>query len=67
MAGFYGSGRSFLDDVELGGRLACKLSGEKTERRQGMRDPNAIWAVAVQEKGVVVGRRVCWVGKWREI
>ena len=67
MAGLYGSGCSSPDDVELGHRLLCKLSGEETERRQGMHEPNAIWAVAVQEKGVVIGRRVCWVGMWREI
>ena len=54
MAGLYGSARSSLDHVEVGSRLACKLSEEETERRQGMHEPNAIWAVSVNEMGVVI-------------
>ena len=42
MAGLYGSARSSLDHVEVGSRLAGKLSDEETERRQDMREPNAI-------------------------
>jgi hypothetical protein len=53
MAGLYGSGRS-SPDVEMGRRLSCKLSEEETGRRQGMHEPNAIWAVSVHEKGVVI-------------
>ena len=54
MAGLYGSGRPFPDNDELGCRLMCELSEEDTSRRQGMHEPNAIWAVSVHEKGNVI-------------
>lgn len=54
MAGLNGSGRSSPDDDELGRRLVCKLPDEETGRRQGMHEPNAICAVSVHEKGVVI-------------
>jgi hypothetical protein len=56
MAGLYGSGCPSPDDDELGRRLVCKLSDEETGRRQGMYEANAIWAVSVHVKGVVIWR-----------
>ena len=53
-AGLYGSGRTFPDNDELGRRLMCQLSEEDTGRRQGIHEPNAIWAVSVREKGNVM-------------
>jgi hypothetical protein len=55
MAGLYGSGRSRSSpDDKVGRRLLCKLSEGETGRRQGMHEPNAIWAVSVHVKGVVI-------------
>jgi hypothetical protein len=66
MAGLYGSGRSSPDD-ELGRRLVCKLSGKERGRRQGMHEPNAIWAVSVYVEGVVIWRESFLVWEVEEI
>ena len=51
-AGLYCSGRSTPDD-ELDPPLVGN-SEEETGQRQGMHEPDAIWAVTDHEKGVVI-------------
>jgi len=54
MAGLWGYCCSSPDDDELGRRVLCKLPEEEKGRRQGMHEPNAIWAVSVREKDAVI-------------